>query len=123
MHLLALNSRLESFAQLLTIIIIFILVLAVTYFSTRWVGNFQKEKLSGNNVKILETMRISNSKYLQIVKVGTKCFVIAVCKDSITYLTDVNEEELFFQENQAGLSSESFKSILDKFKKDKPHND
>ncbi len=123
MQLLALNSRLESLVQLLTVLIVFIFVLAITYFGTKWVGNFQKEKMIGSNVKVLETMRISNSKYIQIIKVGTKCFAIAVCKDSITYLTEVNEEELFFQEKSTGVDTESFKAILDKFKKDKPHND
>ena len=123
MQFLALNSRLESLVQLLTVLVVFIFVLAITYFGTRWVGNLQKEKMIGSNVKVLETMRISNSKYIQIIKVGTKCFTIAVCKDKITYLTEVNEDELFFEEKATGVDSESFKAILDKFKKDKPHND
>jgi flagellar protein FliO/FliZ len=123
MQFLALNSRLESLVQLLTVLVVFIFVLAITYFGTRWVGNLQKEKMIGSNVKVLETMRISNSKYIQIIKVGTKCFTIAVCKDNITYLTEVNEDELFFEEKATGVDSESFKAILDKFKKDKPHND
>ena len=96
MQFLALNSRLESLVQLLTVLVVFIFVLAI---------------------------RISNSKYIQIIKVGTKCFTIAVCKDNITYLTEVNEDELFFEEKATGVDSESFKAILDKFKKDKPHND
>ena len=114
---------LEAVVQLLTVLVVFIFVLAITYFGTRWVGNLQKEKMIGSNVKVLETMRISNSKYIQIIKVGTKCFTIAVCKDNITYLTEVNEDELFFEEKATGVDSESFKAILDKFKKDKPHND
>ncbi len=123
MQFLALNSRLESIVQLLTVLVVFIFVLAITYFGTRWVGNLQKEKMIGSNVKVLETMRISNSKYIQIIKVGTKCFTIAVCKDSITYLTEVNEDELFFEEKTTGVDSENFKAILEKFKKDKPHKD
>lgn len=123
MQFLALNSRLESLVQLLTVLVVFIFVLAITYFGTRWVGNLQKEKMIGSNVKVLETMRISNSKYIQIIKVGTKCFTIDLCKDNITYLTEVNEDELFFEEKATGVDSESFKAILDKFKKDKPHND
>lgn len=117
-----LGGRLETFAQLVTLLLIFLFVLGLTYFATRWVANIQKTKLSGSNVKILETMRISNSKYLQIVKIGSKCFAIAVCKDSITYLCELNEDELIYQDTSIQLKSESFKAVLDKFKKDKPED-
>lgn len=115
-----LTSGVNSFIQLLAVVAIFILVLVITYFSTRWVANFQKTKMDGSNIKVLETMRISNTKYLQIVKIGSKCFAIAVCKDSVTYLGDLKEEELVFDQVSAKSQSESFKAILDKFKKDKP---
>ena len=48
MQFLALNSRLESLVQLLTVLVVFIFVLAITYFGTRWVGNLQKEKMIGS---------------------------------------------------------------------------
>ena len=109
------GSTLESLAQLVTLIVIFALVLAITYFATRWVGGIQKEKMIGSNVKVLETMRISNSKYIQIL--------IAVCKDTVTYLCEVNEEELIYRENSTGgIHVDNFKAILDKYKKDKPED-
>jgi flagellar protein FliO/FliZ len=116
------SSRWEAFAQLLTLLIIFIFVLALTYFATRFVGNYQKNKLSGSNIKILETMKISNTKYIQIVQIGSKCFAIAICKDEVTYLCELNRDELIYQETSTLRNSESFKSILDKFKKDKPED-
>lgn len=122
MILAMLSSRLEVFAQLLTLLIIFVFVLALTYFATRWAGNYQKNKLSGSNIKILETMRISNTKYIQIVKIGSKCFAIAVCKEQVTYLCELNENELVYQETSTYSNTESFKAILDKFKKDKPED-
>ncbi|MGN0318952.1 MAG: flagellar biosynthetic protein FliO [Lachnospira sp.] len=114
------SSRLESFVQFITLLLIFIFVLAVTYFSTRIVGKVQKNKLSGSNIQILETMRISNNKYIQIVRIGSKCFSIAVGKDEITYLCEINEDDLIYKEQDFSVNSESFKAILDKFKKDKP---
>ena len=123
MQQLLIGSTLESLAQLVTLIVIFALVLAITYFATRWVGGIQKEKMIGSNVKVLETMRISNSKYIQILKIGNKCFAIAVCKDTITYLCEVNEEDLIYRENNSSkLKSENFNAILEKFKKDKPQD-
>ena len=119
MQQLLIGSTLESLAQLVTLIVIFALVLAIT----RWVGGIQKEKMIGSNVKVLETMRISNSKYIQILKIGNKCFAIAVCKDTVTYLCEVNEEELIYRENSTGgIHVDNFKAILDKYKKDKPED-
>ena len=121
----SMSSRIEAFAQLLTLFIIFILVLAITYYVTRFVGNYQKNKMSGSNINILETMRISNTKYIQVVKIGSKVFAIAVAKDTVTYLCELNEDELVYNESSSGkmlMNSESFKDILEKFQKDKPES-
>lgn len=119
---MVLAAGFNSVVQLISVIIIFVLVLALTYFATRWVGNFQKAKMSGSNIKVLETMRLSNTKYLQIVKIGGKCFAIAVCKDTVTYLGDLNEEDLVFNQISNESQSESFRAIFEKFKKDKPED-
>ncbi len=119
----SMSSRIEAFAQLFTLLIIFIIVLALTYYVTRFVGNYQKNKMSGSNINILETMRISNSKYIQIVKIGSKVFAIAVAKDTVTYLCELNEDELVYSQISSGkvlTNSDGFKEILEKFKKDKP---
>jgi len=112
----------DSFAQLFTVFIIFIFVIALTYFATKFVGNYQKTKLAGNNIQVLETFRISNSKYLQILKIGEKYFAISVCKDTITYLGDLNAEDLVFKNASNDFKIQNFKDILDKFKKDKPED-
>ena len=119
------SSRIEAFAQLLTLLIIFIFVLAVTYYVTRFVGNYQKNKLSGSNINILETMRIANNKYIQIVKIGSSVFAIAVAKDTVSYLCELDEDELIYKESSSGkmlINNDNFKEILEKFKKDKPES-
>lgn len=123
MIIASMSSRIEAFAQLLTLLIIFVLVLALTYYVTRFVGNYQKNKLSGSNINILETMRIANNKYIQIVKIGSKVFAIAVAKDTVTYLCELDEDELVYKETPSGrmlINNDNFKDILEKFKKDKP---
>jgi len=122
MVILSLTSGKDSLVQLLTISIVFILVLALTYFTTKFVGNYQKTKLAGNNIQVLETFRISNSKYIQIIKIGEKYFAISVCKDTITYLGDLNAEDLVFRDASKEFKFQNFKDILDKLKKDKPED-
>lgn len=125
MVIASMSSRIEAFAQLLTLLIIFIFVLAVTYYVTRFVGNYQKNKLSGSNINILETMRIANNKYIQIVKIGGRVFAIAVAKDTVSYLCELDEDELIYKESSSGkmlINNDNFKEILEKFKKDKPES-
>jgi len=125
MVIASMSSRIEAFAQLLTLLIIFIFVLAVTYYVTRFVGNYQKNRLSGSNINILETMRIANNKYIQIVKIGSRVFAIAVAKDTVSYLCELDEDELIYKESSSGkmlINNDNFKEILEKFKKDKPES-
>ena len=125
MVIASMSSRIEAFAQLLTLLIIFIFVLAVTYYVTRFVGNYQKNKLSGSNINILETMRIANNKYIQIVKIGSRVFAIAVARDTVSYLCELDEDELIYKESSSGkmlINNDDFKEILEKFKKDKPES-
>ena len=106
----------SSTIQFISVFIIFILVLFLTYITTKWLANFQKEKSTGENVKILETSRISQNKYIQIAQVGDKCFVYAVCKDSVTALGEVNRESLSFDSGEK--ESFSFKDFLNKARED-----
>ncbi len=114
------SNRIEAFVQLITLVIIFALVLAMTYFATRFVGNYKKEKMAGTNISVLETFRLSNSKYIQIIKMGSKFLAIAICKDSVTVLCELQESDLEFTEVSTQVKSENFKAVLDKFRKDKP---
>lgn len=116
MMLLTASGGLESFVQFITVLFLFILVLIIAYFVTRWTAGIQKEQMTGRNMEVLDAVRLSNSKYLQIVRVGDKYLVIAVCKDTVTMLTEVSAEGLSFTDSDEG-NGLSFKEILDKFKK------
>lgn len=105
----------RSVAQLLTVFLIFILVLFLTYWTTRFAGNFQKQQMAGKNIQVMETVSVSNGKFLQIVKIGNRYFVIGVSKDNITYLCELKEEDLDFSSSQS--TGDSFKNILEKFRK------
>ena len=108
-------ARLDSLAQFVTVIILFLFVLGVTYFVTRWISGFQKTQMIGTNMEIVDTLRISASKYLQIIRVGDKYFAIAVCKDTVTMLTEVSKDSLDL-EMGSGNTKLSFREVLDKIK-------
>ena len=66
-------------------------------------------------MEIVDTLRISASKYLQIIRVGDKYFAIAVCKDTVTMLTEVSKDSLDL-EMGSGNTNLSFREVLDKIK-------
>lgn len=117
--MIILTSSLDSFVQFITILLLFFFVLVITYVVTRWVSGIQKVQMTGKNMELAETMRISNSKYLQIIRVGKKYLVIAVCKDTVTMLAELSPDEISPDCSNEGKAL-SFREILERMKHQNP---
>lgn len=113
--LLSMTTGLESVVQLITVLFIFVFVLAITWISTKYIAGIQKDKYKTGNMELIETLRISNNKYLQIVRVGSKYYCMAVCKDTVTMLGEIRKEDMVFSENNVNVSMD-FHKILEKVK-------
>ncbi len=111
----------DNFFQLISVLLIFVFVLAITYLTTRWMAGFQKSKSNNRNLKVLETINVGNNKFVSIVSAGKKYIVISVGKDEVNFLTELTEEEMvdlsFKDASTKEFSKEPFSAILDKFKK------
>lgn len=117
--LLALSARrTDSYVQFVTVLILFVFVLAVTAFVTKWIGGYQKGRSVGKNMELVEALRLSNNKYVQIVRIGRKYLALAVCKDTVTMLSEIPEEDLDFPEGSTG-SALGFKDVLAKIQKER----
>ena len=112
---LAISDRAESFTQFLTVILVFVLVLALTYLTTRFVGNYQKARNVNRNFEVIETLKITNGKYLQIVKIGEKYVVIGIGKDNVTAVCELSADDIKpVPESSPSQSAEAFRTILEK---------
>lgn len=112
-------SNVDSIVQFITVVLIFVLVCALTYFTTRFVGGYQKSKMHGANIHVVETSCVAQNKYLQIVEVGERMFLISVCKDSISFIAELNKEDVVLPDVTA-TPALSFKDILEKARNKKP---
>ena len=101
-----------SYAKLITVLIVFVLVLGVTAWVTRWMAEYQRAQNINANIEVLETARITANKYIQLVRVGQKYMAIAVCKDTVTMLGEIPAEQLKFRDISQGKMS--FKDLLEK---------
>lgn len=100
-----------GYAQLITVLLIFVVVLAVTAFTTKYIANYQKHSSTNSNIEILETIKVSTTKYIQLVRIGDTYVAMAVCKDTITKLCEIPREQLKIKEPDSG-ETKSFKEML-----------
>ncbi len=105
------GGNVDGYIQLITVLLIFVAVLAVTAWTTKYIAGVQKQIGISGNVEILETMRISNTKYIQLVRIGETYVAIAVCKDTVTKLCEIPKEQLKERVSESG-NGFSFKEIL-----------
>ena len=124
MILLDISSGWESFFQLVGVLLIFIFVLLITYVVTKWIAGYQQGIMTNKNIQVIETFRVNNNKFIQIIQIGKKYLAISVCKDTINILTELTEEQLTWmpsmEEKTRSNTSESFQEILNNLKKKIP---
>jgi flagellar protein FliO/FliZ len=109
----------DSIVQLITVLLIFIFVLVLAYFTARLTAGVQKGKLKGSNIEVLETIKIAQNKYIQIVRVGEKYFSYIVCKDTVTLLGELDKNEIPDVESTKNVPTPNvkFKEVFDRLKK------
>jgi len=119
--MILLSSSFESFIQLMGVLIIFVFVLVITYFTTKWIGGYQKQHMSRREFQLVDTLPIANNKYVQVLKLGNVYLVVAVGKDEVTMLAKLTEEEIGLTAEQMlapveNTQQESFQETLEKIR-------
>lgn len=105
----------DSLVQLITVLLIFAFVLAVTFFATRFVGGYAKNKISTGNIEVIESAKVSPTKYIAIVRIASKYIAVGIGKDEMTYLCEIPEDTIVSRPVVAG-STYDFKEFFDKAK-------
>ncbi len=104
----------NNILQLLGMVVVFILVLAATYYATKWIAKSGAIQSHSSNIKVIETFKIAPNKYIQIIKLGDRYYSIGVTKDHITFLTSLEEEQLDLQKADTSLPNVSFMEVMGK---------
>ena len=107
-------DKVDSIASFFFFFLIFIFILVITYFTTRYIANYQKGKFGGKNIKVIESARLTTNKFLQIVQIGDEYFAIALGKDEVTFISKLDKDNLNLTEVDADLPG--FKEIFEKAK-------
>ena len=65
-----LAGSLKSFLELLGALVIFVFVLVIVYFTTKWMGGLQMARSNNKNLRIVETIGVGSNKTISIVAVS-----------------------------------------------------
>lgn len=107
----------QNVLELIGVLIVFVLVLAATYYATRWISKSGAIQMQSANIKVVETFRIAQNKYIQIIQLGDKYYSIAVTKDNITFLTSLEEDQLDLSAKDKEVNVLPFRDMLDRLNK------
>ena len=124
--MILLTSSFQSVMELIGAVLIFLVVLALTYFTARWIGGYQRINMRNKNMQIIESINVGNNKYICLVKAGEVYLVVAIGKDEITMLAQLTEEQLsvrpsldaYNDKSNSGksISADNFQEVLEKMK-------
>jgi len=106
----------ESVLKLVGLIILCAIIIAASYFTTKFVGQKQAGVYGDSNFKSLDVYRLAPNKYLQLISVGKRYFVIAVSKESVQLIAELKEEDIIYWRSEKKMS---FKDIMSKVGRDR----
>jgi len=114
---LLIGSGASQMLDLVGLLFIFCLVVAGALFATRLIAS----KASGygyanNNIKIIETYRLSNTSAIQIIRVADKFLAIGISKDNISLLAELDEDSVIINNTNTQFKGIDFSDILVKAK-------
>ena len=103
--------------QFVVVLVIFIGILFLTGFATKWIATYMHNQNfnSNSNFHVVDALNMGPNHKLVLVKVGKdKYFVLGMGKESISKVGELSEDELLEQTDRSS-TQKSFDSILSKF--------
>lgn len=88
------GGAMRGVLDLILLLLIFAGIIFMAYWTSKMAAKLQANTMAKGNMEIIETMRVQNNKFVQIIKIGEKYVAIGVGKDEITFLTELDETEI-----------------------------
>ena len=105
----------KNIIELIVLLGIFALVLVACVVTTRFIAGHQMQRGKNSNFRPLETYQLTQNRFLHLVQIGTRYFVVSVTKENINFIAELQEEDIVAKPEKTG-TQRSFKEILSEFK-------
>ena len=106
--------------RILGLLLLFCLILAGAVYVTKLIAN-SSVGFRNNNIKVIETYRVSTTSAIQIIRVADKFLAVSVCKDKISLLATLDENSVIVPSTDTQVQGIDFSELLlkakDKIKK------
>jgi flagellar protein FliO/FliZ len=120
--MMLLASRYSGVWAYIRLILVFIFILALSYYGAKFAGNYQNNVLnSKSNIKVIESYSVGGNKLLAIAKIGEDYYALGIGKEDITFIDklDASYFDALEESKSSGKSSATgqrmnFKDILSK---------
>ena len=88
------GNLLQNSLKLFGLVLIFVLIIVACYYVTRFVGSRNVGAMRENNIKLIDMYRINQNQCILIVCVGSRYFLLASGKDSVSMLSELEKDDL-----------------------------
>lgn len=103
----------DTFLSYVTVILVFIVVMALLLLTTKYLTYKSKKMMKGNYMNIVESLSLGVNVRLHLVKVDEEFFIISSSNKSVEFLARVNISDFTEKEVKNPISEVmDFKSIL-----------
>ncbi len=119
------GSIANSIFEFITVALIFVFVLVLCYFTTRWIGGYEKTRTIKRNLELMESIRLGNNKAIAVVRAGVdKYLVVGFGKDEMTLLATLTGDDIIEYGGEssvkdytsASVYGDAFKNVFDRLK-------
>jgi len=107
------------FMSMLQFVLGTVIVAALAYFVTKKIAGAARGGLSkkGGNITIVESIPVGGYAMVQLVKAGEKYIVIGITREKVTFLTEIDKDEII-EPKPIEYGETPFSKIFSKFIKD-----
>ncbi len=103
-------STLASIIKLVALLIVFVLLLFAAHLFTKWYARSTYGNSRTKNIRIVESQQLSPGKNIVIVQIGKKYVSYIQSKDTISVLTELEEDDLDLSPQE--IRETSFRDVL-----------
>lgn len=103
---------LEMAFQLIFLIFVFVVIIFLAYYSTKFIAGSKIKNMSKNNIKVIETISIGFN-HIHIIQVNKQYFLISSSKEGIRMLSEINGDDLII--NQDNVPTLPFEKHLKQY--------
>lgn len=111
------SDLLYNILKVLYSIIMFGLILLVTYYVTKYIAKKGVVRSKNKNLKIVEALSLGMDKSIYLISIGEQYMLVASAQKSLTLLSRVDADLLYLDEAKdiGDNNSETFDSYLNSF--------